>query len=255
MRHLVFAAALSLDLIASASAQDIPLSKILIAKEGWSEVASKMPGVTYLDCGPKGIVDIYQGSLQRRLTREGKADAVPPGMGPPAIKRQDIVEPVFERRWHIDASTKTVHAKNGTKLQLKGLVDPSCIALWPDEGHLVVGERDGAYLWAVRIEADGSFGPGDRYYSLRIRSSEKLETTAMTLDANFLLYTCTSLGIQVFHPTGRLSGVLPAPATGRMSAIAIGGPNADTLFVACGDSVYARKIQGKAPYTLQQQAK
>ena len=80
--------------------------------------------------------------------------------------------------------------------------------LWPDEGHLVIGEADGAYLWAVRIEKDGSFGPGDRYYSLRTRPNEKMHVAAMTMDAGYLLYACTPLGIQVFDPTGRLSGVI-----------------------------------------------
>jgi hypothetical protein len=30
-----------------------------------------------------------------------------------------------------------------------------------------------------------------------------------------------------------------------MTAMAIGGPNTETLFVASGDKVYARTIQGK----------
>jgi gluconolactonase len=71
----------------------------------------------------------------------------------------------------------------------------------------------------------------------------------MTMDAGGLLYACTPVGIQVFDPTGRLSGVIAAPAKEELTSIAIGGEKGDTLFVACGDKVYARKIQGKAPYT------
>jgi sugar lactone lactonase YvrE len=131
-------------------------------------------------------------------------------------------------------------------LKLDGLKEPTCLALWPDEGHLVIGEANAAWLWAVRIEKDGSFGPGDRYYSLRTTADEKMPVTAIAMDAGGLLYACTPLGIQVFDPTGRLSCVLAAPAADPMTSINIGGPDGNTLFVACGNSVYARRIQGKA---------
>ena len=141
---------------------------------------------------------------------------------------------------------------NGLKrhrVDFKGPKSPKCVTLWPDEGHLVIGEADGAYLWAVRIEADGTLGPGDRYYSLRTKPNEKMPVTAMTMDAGYLLYACTPLGIQVFDPTGRLSGVIAAPSKETMTAITIGGEKADTLFVAAGDKIYARRIQGKAIYS------
>ena len=164
------------------------------------------------------------------------------------------VETCLQKLRSIDRDGKTVEAfeqrKRLTDLKLPGLKSPSCLTLWPDEGHLVIGEADGAYLWAVRIEKDGSFGPGDRYYSLRTKPNEKMHVTAMTMDAGYLLYACTPLGIQVFDPTGRLSGVIAAPSKETMTAITIGGEKADTLYVAAGDKIYARKIQGKATYTL-----
>ena len=70
------------------------------------------------------------------------------------------------------------------------------------------------------------------------------------MDAGHLLYACTPLGVQVFDPTGRLCGVILAPSKDEMSAICIAGEKAGTLYVACGDRIYARKIQGKAAYTL-----
>jgi hypothetical protein len=138
-------------------------------------------------------------------------------------------------------------------LKLKGVEAPTCLTIWPDQGHLVIGESDGAYLWAFRIEKDGSLGPGDRYYSLRTKPNEKMHVTAMTMDASYLLYACTPLGIQVFDPTGRLSGVIAAPSKDTMTAITIGGEKADTLFIAAGDKIYARKIQGKASYTIKKE--
>jgi enterochelin esterase family protein len=72
----------------------------------------------------------------------------------------------------------------------------------------------------------------------------------MVMDAGYLLYACTPLGIQVFDPTGRLSGVIAAPSKDAMTAITIGGAKADELFVAAGDRIFARRIQGKASYTI-----
>ena len=40
-----------------------------------------------------------------------------------------------------------------------------------------------------------------------------------------------------------------------MTAITIGGANADELFVAAGERIFARKIQGKASYTLKKEKK
>ena len=103
----------------------------------------------------------------------------------------------------------------------------------------------------LRVEKDGSLTGLDRYYSLRVKPGEKASgVKAMVMDAGFLLYAATPLGVQVFDPTGRLAGVILPPAKEEMTAIAIGGKDANTLFVACGDKIYSRKIQGKAAYTL-----
>ncbi len=90
-----------------------------------------------------------------------------------------------------------------------------------------------------------------RYYSLRVTMGEKAGgVKAMEMDARNLRYAATPLGVQVFDPTGRLCGIILPPAKEEMTAITIGGKDADQLFVACGDKIYSRKIQGKAAYTL-----
>jgi hypothetical protein len=238
----------------SASGQDIPASKILVAKESWREVASGLRGILSLEGETNGTVLIYHDREQSRLGVNGQIEKLPPKPALEKITPSDALG--VSTLYHIDQQTKAVHAVSGkqyTKLVLKGLVEPTSLTVWPDKGHLVIGAARGAWLWAVRLEADGSFGPGDRYYSLRTRPGEDLPVTALTMDANYLLYACTPLGVQVFDPTGRLSLVIPPPAKTPMSAITIGGENADTLFVASGNSLYARKIQGKAPYTLRKE--
>lgn len=232
-------------------AQDIPLSKIVVQGESWREVAEGWPGVTFLEGQPAGSVFIYQDKATGRINA-GKAEKFSfPNPGPAPRDQRSVLKCLIRGDglpWVVNVAGDKI-----TALNLKGLVAPNCLTAWPDEGHLVIGEADGAYLWAVRVEKDGSLGPGDRYYSLRTQPDRKMTVTAMTMDAGYLLYAATPLGIQVFDPTGRLSGVIAAPAKDAISALAIGGEKADTLFVSAGERIYARKIQGKASYTLKKE--
>ncbi|HEX3315989.1 MAG TPA: SMP-30/gluconolactonase/LRE family protein [Gemmataceae bacterium] len=228
------------------AAQDIPLSQILVAKEGWHEVARGLPHVTSLEAEADGGIRIQHDGQVSRLGPDGKIAKLPE-------KTTTSLTTRAGSRFEIDAAKKRVVANTASKrqeLHLDGLANPLSLTLWPDEGHLVIGESHGAWLWAVRIETDGSLGPGDRYYSLRTETDTPMRVTAMTMDAAGLLYACTPIGIQAFDPTGRLCGVFTGPAKEMMTAITLGGPQGDTLFVASGEALYARKIRGKAPYTL-----
>jgi hypothetical protein len=228
-------------------AQDIPLPKILVANEDWREVARNLPHVTALIAEPNGTVLIQQGEQVSRLSPQGKVEKQ-------ASKAAQGVTTRAGGRYEVDRDRKLViaTATSGQRQELRreGLTSPWSLTLWPDEGHLVIGEAHGAWLWAFRIETDGSLGPGDRYYSLRTRPGQPTPVTAMTMDAAGLLYACTDLGVQAFDPTGRLSGVFPAPVKDTMTAIALGAEGGNTLLVACGEKLYARKIQGMAPYTM-----
>jgi hypothetical protein len=238
--------------VAPLAAQDIPLSKILVDKEGWREVAKDFREITLLEAESAGTIAIYQQFLSGRIGEGGKVEKV---SGQQLPKLPTDVTTRAGRSYRIQQksiipTTISTDKFPRASLNLLGLTEPTCLTLWPDEGHLVIGAADGAYLWVVRIEADGSFGPGDRYYSLRTEPGKPLRVAAMTMDAGHMLFACTPLGIQVFDPTGRLSGVIAAPSKEAMTAIAIGGPQADELFVAAGDRIFARKIQGKASYTM-----
>jgi sugar lactone lactonase YvrE len=123
---------------------------------------------------------------------------------------------------------------------------PAGIALWPDQGTLLAGDGSSLHLWTYRIDKDGGLSAKDDYYFMRRRSPEMNSgSTALTVDATQLAYATTSTGIYVWDPTGRLSGVILAPARAPLTALTFGGMAHDQLFVACGDKVYARKLQRK----------
>jgi hypothetical protein len=248
MKRFLIAAAVLLCATATGSAQDIPLSKILVEGEGWKVAAKDLPGVAVLNASPTDVLVDLGGPLAK-IRPDGKVEKLPAqGIGSPAVTfRGDVI-------YQIDAENKSLVARWPDKRQAKkvnDLVKPSCLTLWPDESQLVIGDAGGKYLWTARIEKDGGLGGVDRYYSLRVKPGGKASgVKAMVMDAGNLLYAATPLGVQVFDPTGRLCGVILPPAKEEMTAITIGGEKGDTLFVAAGDKVYSRKIQGKAVYTL-----
>ena len=55
----------------------------------------------------------------------------------------------------------------------------------------------------------------------------------------------TSLGLQIYDPTGRMCGVLPKPSDKGMPSVGFGGPNLEYLYVLCGDKIFRRKTQAR----------
>ena len=249
MRRLVIAAALILCAAAPGSAQDIPLSKILIEGESWKLAAKELPGITFLEGTPNGI-SIYQGRMSTRLHLNGKLEPLPP---PPGFDFHSCSTVSTGRTVYCadakDRSIKTLTIPSQV-LKMGETASPTCLTLWPGGEQLVIGDGGGKYLWTALIKKGGELDAADRYYSLSVKPGEQASgVTCMTMDAGNLLYACTPLGVQVFDPTGRLCGVIHAPAK-DMTAITLGGEKGDTLYVACGEKIYSRKIQGKAVYTL-----
>jgi hypothetical protein len=205
-------------------AQDISLSQILIDGEGWRRVAKDN----------KGEWDFAE-TLRKA--------------GPPEV----VAANGF--RYNIDDKERQIRGVRSVpgmdvglfvSRKAPDLARPAGITLWPDGRTLVVGDTEAKHLWAFRVGNDGALSFGDRYYALRAKPGQKESgVTALTVDSKGLLYACTALGVQVFDPTGRLSGVLLKPAAADPTAIAFGGPGRDQLFVVHGDEVFVRKLQAK----------
>src|SRR5262249_35100919 len=94
----------------------------------------------------------------------------------------------------------------------EGIAKPNGIILWPDQGTLVVTDFAGPFLWVFRVEGDGSLSSKQAYYMPRLPHGKKESgADGMTIDATGRLYAATFEGLQVFDPTGRLSGVILKP--------------------------------------------
>jgi gluconolactonase len=146
------------------------------------------------------------------------------------------------------------------------------LALWDDGGTLVVGDAGDRYLYAFRVRQDGDLDARDRYYPLFARRNrlsplrpsvdamtspsipfwEPSGNAGLALDAVGRVYATSKEGVQMFDPTGRLSGIMAAPAREELGGVAFGGAELDRLYVACGGKVYVRKMLAKGVRVMEQ---
>jgi enterochelin esterase family protein len=141
----------------------------------------------------------------------------------------------------VDAKTREVKAVD------VGISRPNGIALSPDEGTLYVSDYGGIHVYSFRVEADGRLG--DKRALMTMKAPENRPEVAggdgMTTDTAGRAWVTTALGLQIFDKEGNLLGVLPKPQDGALVSVAFGGEEFDTLYVACGDKVYRRKVRAK----------
>jgi hypothetical protein len=111
--------------------------------------------------------------------------------------------------------------------------------------------RDGATLlgvnetdpWVYAVPcADGiPTKAGSKYAPLRLpRGETKSGAGTIVLDTVGRIYVATTVGVQVFDPTGRLCGVMHPPAAGPLEDLAWAGPDRATLIGRAGGKTYER---------------
>src|SRR5262249_35106356 len=122
-----------------------------------------------------------------------------------------------------------------------GLDKPTCAVKSIDGGTMFAGAAVGKYVWAFRVDKDGALDAGQPYCSLRVPRGEKdMPVTSLCVDNAGRIYAATPLGLQIFDPTGRLSGVLPSPTR---EAIRDANLVEDMLYIAAGREVFVRKVK------------
>jgi sugar lactone lactonase YvrE len=148
-----------------------------------------------------------------------------------------FTDPKNSRVWYIDPQGKK-------RIADRGIERPNGIILWPDQQTLVVADSAGKNLWAFRIEDDGSLTCKQPYYTLALAPGQTASRAdGMTVDTAGRVFCTSFLGLQMFDPTGRLSGVIAKPQPGSLSNVVFAGPKLDTLYVTAGDKVFRRKTK------------
>ncbi|HVV73940.1 MAG TPA: SMP-30/gluconolactonase/LRE family protein, partial [Verrucomicrobiae bacterium] len=123
-----------------------------------------------------------------------------------------------------------------------GISQPNGIGLSPDGKFLLVSEFGGTNVWSFMVHPDGTLWAGERYMDLQAPVNRPQSGgDGMTVDAEGRAFITSYVGIQLFDPTGRLSGVLAKPGDKGCVSVAFAGPDRSWLYACAGDKVYRRK--------------
>jgi sugar lactone lactonase YvrE/enterochelin esterase-like enzyme len=138
--------------------------------------------------------------------------------------------------WHIgpDGEKKVVD---------KGLKFSNGICLSPDQTLLYVADSKSHWVYSYQVQEDGTLAHKQKFYHLHVPDwADDSGADGMRVDTDGRLYVATRMGVQVCDQPGRVNCILPTP-NGKCANLTFGGPEFDTLYAACGDKVYQRKLK------------
>ena len=218
------------------------------AETGAVSLAVKdLPGISGLQIGPDG-------RFYACHNREKRIIAFPISGGDVQVLASDVKcnDLVVTQRGFIyftETPTKSIHVitpEGKHRVAAEGQVNrPNGITVSPDEQTLVVSDHGGLHVWAFQIQPNGDLTAGAPFMTMRpaIGKEEALGDGATT-EAEGRFFVTTEIGIQMFDPAGRLSGVIDKPTPeSKVVSVEFAGKDHHTLFVAAGDSIYRRPMQ------------
>ncbi len=144
-----------------------------------------------------------------------------------------------------------VSPKGEKKVVDTGLVFSNGITVSPDQTLLYVADSRSHWVFSYQIQPDGSLAHKQRYYHLHVPdTADDSGADGMRVDRDGRLYVATRMGIQICDQAGRVNAIVPTP-NGRVANFCFGGATFDTLYAACGDKIYARKLKVKGAHAFQ----
>jgi gluconolactonase len=200
---------------------------------------------------------------------ETKLLAVTPGAPPKTIIDKELYasglcirrdgsiylgEPGLGRMTYLSPDRRTTQQFNGPDGGFKGMIFDV------PEGQLITRNFFYPFIGISRIEADGSLGHFEPFYSdYADRPIYPLPgishgPSGLAMDREGRLYAASGMGIQIFSTQGGVIGILRNPTyeLGQpCTGITFGGAKFDTLYAVCGDKIYARRLRATGANTLQ----
>jgi len=122
---------------------------------------------------------------------------------------------------------------------------PTGLAVSAEQTFLNVGAADGVFGYSLKITADGTPDNAQEYIHYHIPYGATVPGIGgMTVDAENILYTATTMGVQASDQLGRVNFIFSKPADGA-GDVKIAGPEFNTLYVSCSGRLFSRKINAK----------
>ncbi len=134
--------------------------------------------------------------------------------------------------------------KAGEKKTVDSAVaSPGGVELSPDQSLLYVADLQSHWIYSYQIQPDSSLNFKQPYFDLYVPdSADNVAPVALRVDRDGRLYVATTCGIQVCDQAGRVVAIIPVPG-GAVTNLCFSGTNFDTLYAACGERWFARKLK------------
>lgn len=206
--------------------------------------------------GPDGRLYAVAGGAEQIVAYDesGKGTVVADGFrGNDIVVRHDGSIYVTNPGWNGTDPSKVyyISPKGEKKVVDTGLKFSNGITVSPDQTLLYVDDSRSHWVYSYQIQADGSLAYKQRYFHLHVPDpADDSAADGMRTDKDGRLYVATRMGIQFCDQAGRVNGIIPTP-NGRVANFCFGGENFDTIYAACGDKVYARKLKVKGSNAFQ----
>jgi gluconolactonase len=207
--------------------------------------------------GPDGRLYAVASGYEQILAydADGKSKVIAEGFrGNDLVVRHDGSVYVTHPGWDGKEPSKVwyISPKGEKKVVDTGLRFSNGITLSPDQSLLYVDDTKSHWVYSYQIQPDGTLAHKQRYYHLHVSDSDDDSgADGMRVDRDGRLYVATRMGIQVCDQAGRVNCIIPTP-NGKIANLCFGGEKFDTIFAACGDKVFKRKVKVKGANAFQE---
>jgi gluconolactonase len=122
---------------------------------------------------------------------------------------------------------------------------PTGVAVSAEQTFINIGMGDFVFGYSCKIEEDGSLSQEQPYIHYHVPYGEVTPgIKGMTVDSQNLLYSVTTMGIQVSDQLGRVNFIFSKPASDIVD-VKLAGPDLNLLFVSASGRLFYRKINTK----------
>jgi gluconolactonase len=138
--------------------------------------------------------------------------------------------------------------KDGQKKQVEaGIKFATGMAYRPDQWLLSVAEGHSKWVYSYQITADGTLLNKERFFHLHVADWDDdagAESICYSLEGR--QFIATRSGIQISADDGPTQVILTVPGRSRVTGVALGGKDKDTLYAFCGNKIWKRKVRHHA---------
>ncbi len=138
--------------------------------------------------------------------------------------------------------------KDGKKTLVdKGMKFATGMAVRPDQWLLSVADGHSKWIYSYQVNPDGTLTNKERFFHLHVADWDDdagAESVCYSLEGR--QFIATKSGIQISADDGPTQVILPVPDRSRVTGVALGGRDKDTLFAFCGNKIWKRKVQQHA---------